>query len=406
MKQKHYSNFIYYLIELNIVLLIFTFPLIHVGFSNWFINFWQSLLVIWVLSKLFTKEVTKTVLPPSGSLLLIFAGGILLSIIFSEQIHFSLKNATYFAYGIGLSVVSYDFFRQDEQRIQRTVNYFIASTVLISIDALIQVALTKDILGFLMIDHRPRAFFSHPFFLSLWSGIGVFLLIPRLMNTSATTTRIVYSVCLLIQGTAFLFSKTRAAWLAMGTILLCTFLYLPHRKKLLKAVLILSGIIAVFVVVDDSLRVRALSIFRADDPRWSIWAQYWRMVTERFTNLDWFFGRGPGSFKLEYSPAAPGQGLSVTFPHMMIFELFYTAGFFGAVTFMLWLSYYIYNLLILTKRHSKDLYMWFMELMPLLVFLICLINESFFSRYFSFPFWFFAGISFALLYRAEAVQRA
>lgn len=207
MEQRRYNNLVNYLIEFNIILLIFAFPLTHSGFSSWFNNFWQSLLVLWVLSRLLTKEAAKTLLPPSGNLLLIFTGCILLSVILSEQVRFSLKNATYFAYGIGLSVAAYDFFRRDEQRIQRVVHYFITSTVLISIDAIIQVAWAKDILGVPMIDHRARAFFSHPFFLSLWSGIGIFLLIPQLMKTSATAARIIYSICLLIQGAAFFVLK-------------------------------------------------------------------------------------------------------------------------------------------------------------------------------------------------------
>ncbi len=402
MKQKRYSHLIDYLIELNIVFLILAFPLIHVGLDTWFNNLWQSLLVIWIVNKFIIKTEFKIIIPPAGSFLVIFLGAVMLSTLLSEQVETSLKNIKYFILGTGLYILSHDFFRQDEKKLWRVVNYFIVSALAVSLDAIIQAFFTRDIFGSPMAGMRASGFFSHPFYLALWSGSGIFLAIFNVTRASNKVEGFIYYACLLIMGIAFALSQTRAAWIAMGVGLLVTFLYFPYRK-LSRIAFIIAAIILAFIILDDSFRMRMLSIFQAGDPRWSLWNQYLVMVKERFYSLDWFFGRGPGLFKLEYAQYDMPKSLHLTFPHMIIFELFYSTGLLGSSAFLIWLVYYIYKAFV-KERRSNNLTLFFICFMPLLILLTCLINESFYSRYFSFPFWFFSGISSAVLYRKEKAE--
>lgn len=397
MKQKQYSHLTDYLIELNFVLLILAFPLIHVGLDVWFNNLWQSLIGLWAVSKFIINREFKIIIPSGSSVLAIFLGAVLLSTLLSEQIETSSRNIKYFILGMGLYIVSYDFFRQDEKKLRRVVNYVMISALIVSLDAIIQTFFTKDIFGLPMAGMRATGLFSHPFYLALWSGIGIFLAILNVTKASNKAESFVYYTCLFLLGVAFSLSQTRAAWIAMGVSLLIAFLYFPYRK-LSKIAFIVAAIVVAFIILDDSFRMRMLSIFRAQDPRWSLWSQYLIMIEERFYSLDWFFGRGPGLFKLEYFQYDMPKSLHLTFPHMIIFELFYSTGLLGSSAFIIWLIYYIYKAFLKEKR-SKDLTVFFICFMPLLILLTCLINESFYSRYFSFPFWFFAGISSAVLYR-------
>jgi len=69
----------------------------------------------------------------------------------------------------------------------------------------------------------------------------------------------------------------------------------------------------------------------------------------------------------------------------------------GVVAFLAWLIFLAYKLNGLLKSNAHNLHIKYIGLLPILVLLICFFNESFFSRYFSFTFWFFIGILFALL---------
>lgn len=397
---KPYSRYIDYLIEFNIVLLIFTFPLIHIWFSTWFNNFWDSLIVLWLLRQFFFKDKISIPIPPSGLFWFLFISTIIFSSFFSEQFSVSLKNIIYPLKGTALCIVLYDFSNQDEKRFQRIITYFIVSSALVAIDAVLQVMFGKDLLGIPLRDMRATAFFSHPFFLALWSGIGLFLAIVRFFEAPTKTQKVVYQICFLILVAAFLFSKTRAAWIAMGTILLISLFSMPSKRNFLKVIFPLGAILVILFIADDSLRTRALSVVEETDPRWSIWKQSLTMVKERFTSMDWFWGRGPGVFKVEYSQFDFIQGKE-QFSHMILLELFYASGLFGIVTFILWLFRYMYKLFSLILHNNLNVRERFIGLMPILILLTCFINESFFSRYFSFTFWIFTGISFSLLNRTE-----
>lgn len=403
---KQCNRFLDYLIELNIILLIFAFPLIHVW--NRFNDFWKSLIIIWVLKKLINININKIKIsiPPTCIYLFALVGTIILSSIFSEQLHLSLNKIRYFILGITLSIVVYDFLNHSEMRIHRVISYFIISAVLTAIYPVVhQVIITKGTFGISLSGLRATGFFCNTFYLALWSGIGLFLVIFRFIEASTKTSQFVCSICILILGLAFLFSKTRAPWIAMTIIFGTTFVCVPYKKNLLKAILSLIAITMILFVIDNAIRAKTISIINTSNERWIIWEQTLTIIKENFTQLDWFFGRGPGIFKLEYSHLIESWEVSVlprvyAFPHMIPLELFYASGILGVLAFILWLANYLFKLLPLLKNNSSNLYVN-IGLMPFLILFTCLINEQFFSRYFSFTFWFFAGASFSLLHMAE-----
>ena len=383
-----------YLIELNIFLIIFIFPFIHKWSSIWFNNLWISLLVLWTLKKIVSKE--NIVIPPASITLAIFMGTIFLSSFFSEQLPLSFIKISYTLMGIGLYFVIYDFYKHHEKRFERTVHYFLVSTVLVSIDAIIQFIFSKDIFGIPMDDSRVRAFFIHPFFVALWAGIGLFLSICRLTETPDRIHQIAYRIFLVILGSAFLFSKTRAAWIAMGVILCIIFFSMPRKRTFLKYLIVGGSFVLLLFLINTSLRMRAFSIVTDTNLRWSIWIQSSYMIMEKFTFKHWLIGRGPGLFKLEYPHYDLIKG-GETFPHMIAIELLYALGIIGIIAFLIWVSRYIFIVVSAHKKSAKDIYCGYIGFMPLLILFMCFINESFFSRYFSFLFWFASGFSLATL---------
>lgn len=392
---KRCSRLLGYLIELNIILLIFSFSTVHL--CDIFNDLWKSLLVIWVVRKLISKDPIP--IPPSCIFLFAFTGAVLLSCILSQQPHLSFDKIDYLIYGMALSIVVYDLLNHDEGLPHRIGIYFIMSAVITSADAVIhQVVSGKGFRGFTLSGSRATGFFSNPFYLALWSGIGLFLTIFRLIEAHARTSRLVYLTFALILGAAFLFSKTRAPWIAMGIVLLLSLLYTPDKKGLLKVIFILGIVTLILLIFDDATRVRAISIVGTKDTRWIIWENCLIMIRENFTLADWFFGRGPGLFKLEYAQLdLTGLGKVYTFPHMILFELFYATGLLGVLTFIFWFFDYTSKLLSALKDDSSNLLARQSSLIPLLTMLISFINIPFFSRYFSFPFWFFVGASPSLL---------
>ncbi|MEW6117190.1 MAG: O-antigen ligase family protein [Nitrospirota bacterium] len=380
---KEYSRFTDYLIELNIILLIFAFPLNLV----WFNRLWDALLVIWVIKKVAARE--RFALPPSAGLLAAFASAVTVSALLSAQPPY-IGKLRYFLKGVGLSMVAYDFFRYDQRRIVRVLNYFIACTLMVSLYA------TYEAIYLRGLNSRAQSFFENTFYLALWSGVGLFIVIARLQKSSSKISSAVYYIIMLILGTAFLLSKTRGPFIGMGATLLVLFFVSPHRSSLLKISTALIALMLTVFYVDDTLNIRLLSIMNNNSHlRWTIWQQSLALIRETFSTLNWLFGKGPGMFKYEY-PHFDKINQNFTFPHFVPFELLYVTGIVGLIISMIWFAFFYYKLFLLSKsvpaHHLKHIGM-----LPLLILLICLVNESFFSRYFSFPFWFFVGVSFALL---------
>jgi hypothetical protein len=365
-----------------------------------FTDLWVCLLGLWVLYKILTYQETGFRLPPSGRLLFASAAVVFLSVVFSESVFLSLDKSLHFLQGIGLSIVMYDYYSLHSERMERLISFILFSTLVVSLDALYQVVFARDIAGVPMNWIRATAFFTHPFYLSLWAVVGIFLATMRLLETSSTGHRIFYSTGMLVMGAALIFSKTRAAWIALAAMMFSSAVFLTDRKRILKMLLILLVFVIILFVADESFRSRTLSIFKADDLRWTIWQQSFTAILQKFSLPDWFLGRGPGVFRLEY-PEFDLKQEGSTFPHLIALELLYASGIAGAAGFFLWFGYYLLRLMSVIQHHGKEFRLYFIGFMPLLIFLVCFINESYFSRYFSFTFWFFAGMSFVVMGRAD-----
>jgi hypothetical protein len=400
MRQNTVKQVINHLIEVNILALVLFFPLMHLGFRGVFTDLWVSLLGLWVLHKILTHQETGFHLPPSGRMLLASVAAVLLSVVFSESVLLSLDTSLHFLKGVGLSIVVFDYYSVHSERMKRLISFILFSALIVSLDALYQVVFAKDIAGVPMNWIRATAFFTHPFYLSLWAVVGIFLATLRLLETSSTGHRIFYSAGMLVMGAALIFSKTRAAWIALAAMLFSSSIFLTDRKRILKVLLILLVLVMILFAADESFRSRTLSIFKADDLRWTIWQQSYTAILQKFSLPDWFLGRGPGIFRLEYPEFDLIQERS-TFPHLIALELLYASGIAGAAGYFFWFGHYLVRLVSLIKHHGREFRLYFIGFMPLLIFLVCFINESYFSRYFSFTFWFFAGMSFAVMGRAE-----
>ncbi|MGB5159006.1 O-antigen ligase family protein [Desulfobacterium sp. N47] len=382
---KQYGRFIDYLIELNIILLIFAFPL-NLGFFN---KLWMSLIIIWLSGKILRQD--SVVMPPSGYFLLVFIGTIVISVIFSKQPDVSRGSVMYCIKGIALCMVLFDFSGHDEKRIDRIVHYFMASALMAAFYAFYQLFCLKGI------DTRAHSFFYNTFYLALWSGIGILAAISKLLAKPSKLSFYAYEVSLLILGAALMLSKTRAPLIAVGIVLLIIVFYVPDKIKSLKYLAVFGVVTLLLFIYDETLRMRALSIFDSNtELRWTIWSQTLALIKAKFWMADWLIGRGPGVFKSEYIQF-DHINYPFTFPHMIPVELFYAFGLMGVVAFLTWFIFLMYRLNGLLKNNTLDLHIKYIGLWPALVFLICLINESFFSRYFSFSFWFFTGILLALL---------
>ncbi|MFH2045478.1 MAG: O-antigen ligase family protein [Pseudomonadota bacterium] len=380
---KHYGRYIDYLIEINIILLFFAFPLYLAVFNK----LWDSVIIIWLLGKIVRKE--KWEMPPSGYFILIFLGTIVLSVIFSSQPDVNeIKNVIK---GIILSLVLFDYLRSDEKRINRIVHYFIASALITSCYAIYEIFILKDI------GIRVQSFFQNTFFLALWSGIGLVATVSKLLSKPSKAYFIVYEVVLIILGAALMLSKTRAPLLAVGIIGFLILLYAPNKINLLKYLAVLGALSLLIFIYDDTLRIRVLSIFNdSTELRWTIWNQSVTLIKEKFSIIDWIIGKGPGLFKQEYTQIDKSN-FPFTFPHLLPLELFYSSGLICVFSFFAWIIFVLHKLHIIFKSNALDQHIKYIGLLPFLVLLICFTNESFFSKYFSFPFWFFTGVLLSLV---------
>ncbi|MFZ5998716.1 MAG: O-antigen ligase family protein [Nitrospirota bacterium] len=376
---KQYSRYFDYCLEANTILLIFAFP--HNLY--WFNKFWEILLGTWIMKKLLMRE--GIALPPMSRLLLAFIMTGVLSALYSGGLQ-NTGPLRYLIKGCALSVVIHDLLSCDQDRAERILNCFVMCTVAVGLYGIYEVLFVKGI------SFRAQAFFGNTFHLSLWTGIGLFISMVRLDSESSKVNLAIYYVTAAILGAAFLLSKSRGPLLAMGTVLLIVLLNSINKRKMLKTAIIFGVLVAAVFAIDDDLRGRVLSI--GDDKthlRWTIWKQSLMLIKEKFSVINWLIGKGPGLFKYEY-PYYDHINQNWTFPHLMPLELFYTFGLLGSILLGLWICKLLGALRCIINPYLRHI-----ALLPFLVLLICFVNESFFSRYFSFPFWFFVGASLALL---------
>lgn len=372
-----------YVIEANIVALFLFFPFA----LKFFNNAWMALLIIYAISKLLRRE--SVALPASAPFLLLFGVAVAFSSTISD---FGFGKTRYLFMGLGTCLFAYDWFSRDWERLPRVVFYFIISALLVSSTAIYQL-----LFGGLPIYERVEGPFRNTFYLALWSGTGLFLTIIILVKSgSRRTTQLCCYLAAIVLASAFILSKTRAPWVAMVLVIGVTCYFMPYRR----AVLIMTGVLAVLfgsmVVFNESVRLRLLAvILNAGDLRWPIWWQTMQVIKEQFNLYDWILGRGPGAYSINL--LYEGQIIKFAFPHFLPMELLYSLGICGTGIFLVWLGHLVYRTLMLLHGRTSWSMLDPVGMTAFLVLLTCLFNESFFARYFSFPFWFFSGISLALL---------
>lgn len=382
------------LLELNLAALVFLFPFIHTGSGRLFNSLWGTFILIWAVRKIVLRD--RMQIPAALPLLGVLAGTIVVSSLLSEAPALKMKGFSYVLNGIALFPAVYDFALVREKFRERMLLYLLAATTLVGLDALIQVVSGRDLLGIPLSVSRATAFFIHPFYVALWSGIGICIALSLFMRSAGKKDQVLAAACLVVLSAAFLFSKTRAAWIAMAGMLLFMVLSLPDKKRFLK--ILIPGLMlpVILILADPALRARVFSVFSPADPRFQIWRQSWTMTTEKFTLKNWVIGRGPGMFKTEYPEYDLIRG-GETFPHMIGMELFYAAGILGIIAFVAWVVRYGIGMLSARAFSPGNGYRACVACIPFLVLAICFINESFFSRYFSFLFWFTAGFAAAFV---------
>ncbi|MBN1545108.1 MAG: O-antigen ligase family protein [Syntrophaceae bacterium] len=380
------ARYLDYAIEANIALVLFTFPFA----LHFFNDAWMALLILYAAIKLLRRE--RIVLPPTAPFMIIFVILTVFSVVIS---HVGFGKIRYLTMGVGTCLFAYDWFSFDKKRLSRVAFYFITSAMLASC-----IALYDELFLSLPANYRAQGPFGNTFYLALWSGIGIFIGMIVLTKNREHAMFIYLLGAIVVMICAFILSKTRAPWIAMILVMGLTFYFSPNKRT----VLILSGVLAVLfasiATFDESVRARLLAVVHNEnDLRWPMWQKTVEGMLEKFGLCDWLFGRGPRTYSIELP--FHGQSMKFVFPHFLPMELLYSLGILGTVAFLTWIGILFYR----TVRLLRESVSW-STLRPIgmtafLVFFICFFNESFFARYFSFPFWFFLGISLALVHERE-----
>ncbi len=376
------------LTEVLIALCFFSIPFA----LNSFNRIWWLLLVVGGTHAVLFKNRHHSIPPTSGYLIGLISI-VVISVLNGEYVSLSASKADYYFMGMLTGWVSYNFAGGDERRIRRLNGYFILSAILASLVAVYQIF-------FLTVPHdlRVTATFSNTFYLALWSGIGLYCLLisyPHFQNRPYS--RLAISAGAVLLTLVFLLSQTRAAWLGLGILVLIGIVYYPGQTSFMPWLSVIVVFFAIIIIGNDSIRSRVCTmIANQEDPRWQVWSQTLTMIREQFRVDDWILGRGPGAFKIDF-PHYDRAALSWTFPHCIGLELFYTTGVSGLGIFSIWILAYLRKLHRLMRSRAVSVFLGLASLIPIQVLITTMINESFFSRYFSFLFWLFAGVSLSVL---------
>lgn len=388
---KRAAHYFDHAIEVNILLLFMMFPFA----LKFFNDAWIVLLILYVASKLLRYE--GITLPPTTPFLIFFVVCVFVSI---TTLHVGFGKIRYLSMGLVTCLFVYDWFSHNEKRLSRVVIYFIISALLASCVAVLQI-----LLGNLSADYRVQGPFGNTFYLALWTGIGLFLTtIIMLAKGSGRTMRLYCFGAIIVMASAFILSKTRAPWVAMIVVLGLTCCFLPNKRTASWVAGVLVALLGGMAVFDDSVRLRLFAVVcNTDDLRWQIWQKTAESMAEQFGLCDWLLGRGPGAYsiKLLYE----GQEIKFAFPHLMPMELLYSFGIGGAVAFFVWVGAMCFRTIKLLRERAPLSMLRPVGMTALLVLLTCFFNESFFARYFSFPFWFFSGISLVLINEGEELKK-
>jgi len=386
---KRIGHYFDYTVEANIMALFLAFPFA----LKYFNDAWMALLIIYISSKLLRREGIE--LPPMISFLILFALFVVVSAMFA---HFEFGKTRYLFMGLATCLFVYDWFSRDEKRLSRVVIYFIISALLASCVAVVQI-----LLGNLSADYRVQGPFGNTFYLALWTGIGLFLTFIILAKSRG---RVMLLCCLgvvIMLASAFILSKTRAPWIAIMLVLGVTGYFLTNKRSVFIVFGVLIFLFGGMVVFDESVGPRLLAVMHnADDLRWPMWQKSVEAMTEQFSLRDWLVGRGPGAYSITLSYGA--QDIKFAFPHLMPVELVYSLGIGGTVAFFVWVGALCSRMIRLLRETALMSTLHPVGMTALLVLLTCFFNESFFARYFSFPFWFFSGIALVLISEAEKLK--
>ena len=378
-----------YAVEASIISLFLTFPFAIRLFND----AWIILLILYAVSKLLRRE--GIALPSMTPLLILFVVFVVVS---ATAAHFEFDKTRYLLMGVGTCLFTYDWFSRDEKRLARVVIYFITSALLASCIAVFQIFLEN-----LPADYRAQGPFSNTFYLALWTGTGLFLTINIFARSRGLAMLLLCLGAIVMLAFAFILSKTRAPWIALMLVLGVTCYFWANRKTVLVVVGVLIVLFGGMVICDEFVRLRLLAVIHnTDDLRWQMWQKTAESMIAQFGLRDWLVGCGPGAYsiKLPYE----GQILEFAFPHFMPMELLHSLGICGTSAFFAWFGALCYrNVRLLCERAP-----WSpsppVGMVATLIFFTCFFNESFFARYFSFPFWFFSGISLALINEGGRVQ--
>jgi hypothetical protein len=389
MQVKRAAHYLDYVVEANLIALFLTFPFA----LKFFNDAWMALLILYAASKLLRRE--DIALPPTTTILIFFVASIVVS---TTTTHLEFGKTRYLFMGLGTCLFAYDWFSRDEKRLSRVVFYFICSALFASCAAIYEM-----LFGDLPVHGRAEGPFSNTFYLSLWTGTGLFLAIIILAKSRGRAMLLCCLGAVIVLASAFILSKTRASWVAMMLILGLTGYFLPNKRTVLIVAGTLATLLGGMVVLDESLRMRLLAVIQnADDLRWPMWQKTAEYMTEQFGLRDWLLGRGPRAYSINLLYA--GQTITFAFPHFMPVELLYSFGICGTSAFLVWFGALCYRTIMLLRERASWLTLRPVGMTAVLVLLTCFFNESFFARYFAFPFWFFSGISLALVNEGERAQ--
>jgi len=382
----HYSD---YAVEASIIALFLAFPFA----LKFFNDAWMALLILCAASKLLHRE--RIAFPPMTSFLIPFVAFVFVSMTVA---HFEFGKTRYLFMGLVTCLFVHDWFSRDEKRLSRVVIYFIISALLASCVAMVQI-----LLGNLSTDYRVQGPFGNTFYLALWTGIGLFLTFIILAKSRGHVMLLCCLGSAIMLASAFILSKTRAPWIAIMLVLGVTGYFLTNKRF----VFIVFGVLVVLfggmIVFDESVRLRLLAVMHnADDLRWPMWQKTVESMVEQFSLRDWLVGRGPGAYSITLSYG--GQEIKFAFPHLMPVELLYSLGIGGTVAFFVWVGAVCFRMIRLLRETALMSTLRPVGMTALLVLLTCFFNESFFARYFSFPFWFFSGIALVLISEGEKLK--
>lgn len=244
---------------------------------------------------------------------------------------------------LGVSYFTVKVLVRDEAWLRRCVNALVASSVPVSILAILEFALGKastawqDTSVFASISGRVSSLWGNPNILAEFLLVAFFFSLGRFLTCKRLKEKFPALIAMTINGAGLIFTWSRGAWIALAVTLIGIALLYSHRALPFVFLAVLA-FVALFVFLPESFILRVESSFTFEDSSTLYRIHIWEGCAALIRDVFWSgVGVGEEAFRTAYLPYALSGIEDAPHAHNLAMQIVIELGIVGLLVFVLML---------------------------------------------------------------------